>query len=90
MISKYNQPEVLNFEYKGRHLSKDLIKSREHLVLYLKNLSKKTGTRADKIVFNHDLNDDKYKGELRLNFTKNGTYDYLKEELKTGTPTNNR
>lgn len=76
-----NKPEVLSFSYQEIYLSRMLIQNKEHLVLYIKLLAKKYNYRADKIIFNHDLEDTEgYK--FIDNFKVKGSYEWLKEALK--------
>ena len=80
MISQNNKPEVLSFTYQDIYLSRKLIKSREHLIKYLKFLSIQYCYPIDKIIFNHDF-EDEFRAEFINNFKLNGSYDYLREEL---------
>jgi len=76
-----NKPETLSFTFQERYLSRAFIQSRQHLILYLKLLSKRHGIRADKILFHHDFNDDKDNGQFRDNFKFKGSFDYIKQEV---------
>jgi len=82
MITETNKPEILSFSYQEIYLTRELIKDRKHLISFIKMLSKKFKYPVDKIIFNHDLEDNKYRAEFINNFKKNGSYDYLKKELK--------
>ena len=78
-----NIPEILSFSYQEILISRKLIQSRKHLIEYIKMLSEKYKYPANKIIFNHDIEDN---GENNLSFIDNfklkGNYDYLKEGLK--------
>ena len=78
-----NIPEFLSFSYQEILISRKLIQSRKHLIEYIKMLSKKYNYPADKIIFNHDLEDNS-EGVFKFidNFKLNGSYDYIKEALK--------
>ena len=74
--------EILSFTYQERYLSRFLIQSRKHLILYIKHLAKKHKIPAEKIIFNHDLDFQENSFKFIDNFKVNGSYDYIKEELK--------
>jgi len=76
------KPEILSFSFQERYLSRRLIQSRKHLILYLKLLSQIHKVKAELIVFNHDLEDSEYKGELIDNFKIKNSYEWIKGELK--------
>ena len=78
-----NRAEYLSFTYQEMYLARHKILSREHLVLFIKMLAKRHNIKADKIIFNHDFNDDKDTKGYINNFSINGSYDYIKEELKS-------
>jgi len=82
MRSYTNKPEVLSFSFQEIYLSRILIQSREHLVLYIKMLSEKYGHPAEDIIFNHDYEDAESPAEFKNNFSKNGSYDWIKEIFK--------
>lgn len=73
--------EILSFSFQEMYLSRILIRDKNHLIKYIKFLSKRHSIPADKIVFNHDL-DDSFNTNFINNFKVNNSFDWIKEELK--------
>ena len=75
-----NKPEILSFTYQEIYLSRILIQSRNHLIEYIKFLSKKYNLPANKIIFHHDLDDNDFKiiDKFKDNFKVNNSYDWTK------------